>query len=84
MRFQPRLLTTFARHLFPVFASKITVQNTFTPNIWTINNGTLRGLLYRRHGFTEVRRTDGADNEEHVPDVRMVWGSHPERLESPA
>ena len=40
--------------------------------------------FYRRHGFTEVRRTDGADNEEHVPDVRMVWGAHPERLESSA
>jgi ribosomal protein S18 acetylase RimI-like enzyme len=55
--------------------------------LWTFQSNTRAQEFYRRHGFTEVRRTDGADNEERVPDVRMVWGSHPERghaLESPA
>jgi GNAT superfamily N-acetyltransferase/chorismate mutase len=29
--------------------------------------------FYRRHGFVEVRRTDGSDNEEREPDVEMAW-----------
>ena len=33
--------------------------------------------FYAKHGFVEVRRTDG-DNEEGAPDVRMTWGAHPE------
>ena len=50
--------------------------------LWTFQSNTRAQEFYRRHGFTEVRRTDGSANEERVPDVRMVWGSHPERLES--
>jgi GNAT superfamily N-acetyltransferase len=34
------------------------------------NEGALR--FYERHGFTPVEWTEG-DNEEHAPDVRMVW-----------
>jgi hypothetical protein len=34
--------------------------------------------FYAGHGFIEVRRTDGAANEEHAPDIRMVWGGHSE------
>ena len=29
--------------------------------------------FYRRHGFVEVGRTDGARNEEREPDVRLAW-----------
>ncbi len=29
--------------------------------------------FYARHGFGEVRRTDGSDNEEREPDVEMAW-----------
>ncbi|AXB43616.1 GNAT family N-acetyltransferase [Amycolatopsis albispora] len=29
--------------------------------------------FYRRHGFTEVAWSDGTDNEEGEPDVRLVW-----------
>jgi ribosomal protein S18 acetylase RimI-like enzyme len=46
--------------------------------LWTFQSNTLAQAFYRRHGFTEVRRTDGSANEERVPDVRMVWGGHPE------
>ncbi|ONI71654.1 GNAT family N-acetyltransferase [Kribbella sp. ALI-6-A] len=52
--------------------------------LWTFQSNLRAQEFYRRHGFTEVRRTDGSANEERAPDVRMVWGSHPERLESSA
>ncbi|HWI43928.1 MAG TPA: GNAT family N-acetyltransferase [Nocardioides sp.] len=29
--------------------------------------------LYRRLGFVEVNRSDGSENEERAPDVRMDW-----------
>jgi GNAT superfamily N-acetyltransferase len=35
------------------------------------NAGALR--FYAREGFAEVERTDGARNDERLPDVRMVW-----------
>jgi ribosomal protein S18 acetylase RimI-like enzyme len=35
------------------------------------NEGARR--FYRRHGFREVQLTDGASNEEKVPDVLMEW-----------
>jgi GNAT superfamily N-acetyltransferase len=35
------------------------------------NAGALR--LYRRGGFVEVERTDGSQNMEGVPDIRMHW-----------
>ncbi|WP_133802425.1 GNAT family N-acetyltransferase [Kribbella caucasensis] len=50
--------------------------------LWTFQSNLRAQEFYRRHGFTEVRRTDGSANEERAPDVRMVWGAHPERLES--
>ncbi|WP_350281254.1 GNAT family N-acetyltransferase [Kribbella sp. HUAS MG21] len=46
--------------------------------LWTFQSNTRAQAFYRRHGFAEVRRTDGSGNEEHAPDVRMVWGNHPE------
>ncbi|ADB34772.1 GCN5-related N-acetyltransferase [Kribbella flavida DSM 17836] len=52
--------------------------------LWTFQTNTRAQAFYRRHGFTEVRRTDGRANEEKAPDIRMVWGNHPERLESSA
>lgn len=29
--------------------------------------------FYERNGFTEVARSDGADNDEKLPDIRYVW-----------
>jgi GNAT superfamily N-acetyltransferase len=46
--------------------------------LWTFQSNTRARAFYRRHGFAEVRRTDGAGNEDRAPDVRMVWGAHPE------
>jgi GNAT superfamily N-acetyltransferase len=52
--------------------------------LWTFQTNLRAQEFYRRHGFAEVRRTDGAGNEERLPDVRMVWGAHSERLRSHA
>ena len=48
--------------------------------LWTFQTNVRAQSFYRAHGFIEVRRTDGAANEERVPDVRMAWGNHPEAL----
>ncbi len=39
--------------------------------VFETNKGARR--FYARHGFVEVRRTDGADNEEHEPDIELAW-----------
>jgi GNAT superfamily N-acetyltransferase len=48
--------------------------------LWVFQRNVRAQAFYTAHGFTEVRRTDGAANEEREPDVRMVWGNHPEAL----
>ncbi len=39
--------------------------------VFETNEGAQR--FYRRHGFVEVDRTDGSQNEEGEPDVEMAW-----------
>ena len=41
--------------------------------LWTFqaNDGARR--FYARNGFEEVELTDGAGNDEKLPDVRLVW-----------
>lgn len=46
--------------------------------LWTFQSNRRAQRFYQHHGFTEVRRTDGAGNEELLPDLRMVWGHHSE------
>jgi chorismate mutase/GNAT superfamily N-acetyltransferase len=41
--------------------------------LWVFESNEAARRLYRRHGFVEVRRTDGSDNEEGAPDVEMAW-----------
>jgi GNAT superfamily N-acetyltransferase len=48
--------------------------------LWTFQSNTRAQSFYVHHGFTEVRRTDGAGNEERAPDIRMVWGNHGEAV----
>jgi ribosomal protein S18 acetylase RimI-like enzyme len=48
--------------------------------LWTFQTNVRAQSFYRSHGFIEVRRTDGAANEERAPDIRMTWGNHPEAL----
>jgi len=35
------------------------------------NHGARR--FYERNGFSEVARSDGADNDENLPDIKYVW-----------
>ena len=37
--------------------------------LWTFASNTGAQRFYERHGFVEVRRTDGSDNEEGEPDI---------------
>jgi GNAT superfamily N-acetyltransferase/chorismate mutase len=39
--------------------------------VFETNEGARR--FYRRHGFVEIDRTDGSQNEEGEPDVEMAW-----------
>jgi GNAT superfamily N-acetyltransferase len=54
---------------------------TLRPNglaLWTFQSNRHARHFYEDRGFVAVRHTDG-DNEEGAPDVRYVWGTHPER-----
>ena len=41
--------------------------------LWTFQKNHTAREFYRRFGFTEVEKTDGQENEEKTPDVRMTW-----------
>lgn len=45
--------------------------------LWVFESNLPARAFYRRHGLVEAERTDGRDNEEQAPDIRMVWvGTH--------
>jgi GNAT superfamily N-acetyltransferase len=41
--------------------------------LWTFQANARARRFYLRAGFHEAELTDGADNQEHLPDVKMVW-----------
>jgi GNAT superfamily N-acetyltransferase len=41
--------------------------------LWTFQSNTGARHFYERHGFVEVRRTDGRDNAERAPDVLYAY-----------
>ena len=46
--------------------------------LWVFASNTGARRFYRRHCLLELEQTDGRDNEERAPDVRMAWpGSDP-------
>lgn len=46
--------------------------------LWVFEVNEPARRFYRRHGLTELERTDGSANEERSPDVRMAWpGTEP-------
>jgi chorismate mutase len=46
--------------------------------LWVFATNGLARRFYDRHGLVALEATDGHDNEEHAPDVRMAWpGSEP-------
>ncbi len=42
-------------------------------SLWTFASNTGAQRFYVRHGFVEVDRTDGRDNEERAPDILYVY-----------
>lgn len=43
--------------------------------LWTFQANIGAQRFYVRHGFTEAERTNGAGNEEGLPDIRYVWAA---------
>jgi GNAT superfamily N-acetyltransferase len=41
--------------------------------LWTFVSNSGAQRFYERHGFVEIRRTSGADNEEHAPDILYAY-----------
>lgn len=41
--------------------------------LWTFEANAGAQRFYLRHGFSEAERTNGAHNEEGLPDIRYVW-----------
>ncbi len=41
--------------------------------LWAFQANEGARVFYRREGFVEVEKTNGAGNDEKLPDVRMVW-----------
>ena len=42
-------------------------------HLWCFQANTGAQRFYARHGFTEIARSDGAGNEEKLPDLRLEW-----------
>ncbi|PKQ07966.1 MAG: GNAT family N-acetyltransferase [Alphaproteobacteria bacterium HGW-Alphaproteobacteria-11] len=42
-------------------------------SLWTFQANLGARRFYERHGLTETRRTNGANNEENLPDILYAW-----------
>ena len=42
-------------------------------SLWTFQRNTGAQRFYLREGFREAQRTDGAENEEKLPDIEYTW-----------
>ncbi|HSX67252.1 GNAT family N-acetyltransferase [Nocardioides sp.] len=41
--------------------------------LWVFTSNAPARAFYATHGFVEEEHTDGSENDERTPDVRMVW-----------
>lgn len=41
--------------------------------LWVFESNAPARAFYLRHGLVELEHTDGSDNMEHSPDLRMAW-----------
>lgn len=46
--------------------------------LWTFQHNIRAQAFYERHGFAPVERTDGARNDEGLPDIRYHWQRTPQ------
>ena len=46
--------------------------------LWTFQANIRARAFYAREGFREVELTDGAGNDERLPDVRLTWSRETE------
>ncbi len=44
--------------------------------LWAFEANLRARAFYRREGFREVARSDGAGNDEGLPDIRLEWSRH--------
>lgn len=44
-----------------------------TLKLWTFQANESAQRFYRRHGFCETQRTDGAGSDEGLPDIHFAW-----------
>lgn len=42
-------------------------------SLWTFQDNLGARRFYAEHGFIEVERSDGAGNDEKLPDVKLLW-----------
>ena len=48
-------------------------QSTGHLRLWTFQRNDVARSFYKKHGFIEIKETDGTENEEKQPDVLMEW-----------
>lgn len=41
--------------------------------LWTFQRNTRAQAFYERHGFAAIERTNGAENDEGLPDICYIW-----------
>lgn len=44
-----------------------------TLDLWTFEANRGAQNFYARHGFAQTERTNGAGNDENLPDIQFVW-----------
>ena len=44
--------------------------------LWTFQQNAPARRFYAKHGFSEVKFTDGSGNDEGLPDVCLTWRAH--------
>ena len=51
----------------------IALKNSTCLKLWTFQKNQSAQKFYEKHGFIELKRTDGTENEEKEPDILMEW-----------
>ena len=52
---------------------KMALEKSESLKLWSFQKNEKALKFYASHGFKEIKRTDGSENEEKEPDVLMQW-----------